>query len=118
MSQLTEKRVALMISDPWEFGTECGTGPFNGTLIDTGTERIADVEVERALVKLDLPIKYSNASYILAICHVRHEGESLDDLEAGGLVSVNISLQTKNTSDINHDDFGNGFGATGSLQFV
>src|SRR5882724_10837999 len=105
MSQLTGKRVALMISDPWEFGTECGAGPFDGKLTDSGTERIADVDIQRALVRLDLPIKYSNTNYVSAICHVRHQGASLDDLEAGGLhVSVNITLLPKDAktfSDIN-----------------
>lgn len=110
-----------MISDPWEFGTECGVGPFFGKLTDSGTEKIADVDVQRALVTLDRAINYSNTNHVSAICHVRHEGASLADLEAGLHVSVNITLlpiEAKTFSGINDEDFRSGFAATGSLQLV
>ena len=122
MSQLSGKRVVLMISDPWDFGTACGVGPFAGTLTDFGTVRIAEQNIQRAVVTLDRPINYSSTNYFSAICQVRHEGASLDGLEAGGFrVSINITLlpkQAKTFSNISDEDFRSGFAATGSLQLV
>jgi hypothetical protein len=121
MYRLIGKRVSLIISDPWEFGTECGFGPFYGKLTDSGAEKIADVDVQRALVTLDRPINYSNTDHVSAICHLRHEGSSLADLEAGLHVSVNITLlpiEAQTFSAINDDDFRRGYAATGSLQLV
>jgi hypothetical protein len=40
--------VAVTISDPWEFGTECGTGPFEGII-----EEISEI---RMLIKLRSPL--------------------------------------------------------------
>jgi hypothetical protein len=119
MSQLIGKSVALMISDPWDFGTECGVGPFNGKITDFGTEKIADEDIERGLVELDRSISYLNTKYVSAICQVRHDGASLDNLKAGLDVSVNIALlpkKAKTLREISSNDFRDGFAALGSLQ--
>ena len=121
MYRLIGKRVALMISDPWEFGTECGVGPFYGQVSDSGTETISNVEVQRVLVALERPLNYSGAIYVSAMCHVRHAGNSFNDLQAGSHVSVNVTLLPKATqkfSEISDDDFRKGFAATGSLQLA
>ncbi len=118
MSQLVGKKVGLMISDPWDFGTACGVGPFYGKVVDCGTKKIADEDVQRALVTLDRPINYLNTNHVSAICSVRHEGASLNDLEAGLDVSVNITLlpkAAKTLYEINGEDFREGFAAIGSL---
>ena len=110
-----------MISDPWDFGTACGVGPFRGRVIDSGTKKIADEDVQRALVTLDRPINYLNTNHVSAICSVRHEGASLEELEAGLDLSVNITLlptEAKTFNDINGEDFRRGFAAIGSLKIV
>ena len=119
MSKIIGKAVALMISDPWDFGTECGVGPFYGRVTDSGTKRIADEDVQRALVTLDRPINYSNTKHVSAICSVRHEGAALEDLDTGSKVSVNITLlpkEAKTFREISGDEFRKGFAAIGSLQ--
>lgn len=121
MYSLIGKRVALMISDPWEFGTECGVGPFYGRFTDAGTERISTVDVQRVLVALERPINYSSTIYVSAICNMRHEGNSLNDLQAGLAISVNVTFLPKAAqkfSGISAVDFRAGFAATGSLQIV
>ena len=118
MSQLLGKKIALMISDPWDFGTKCGVGPFYGTLTDSGTEIIAEVDIQKALIALDRSINYLGAIYDFAICHIRHECSSLSDLQSGATIAVNITLlpiQAKTFSDISPDDLGSGFAAIGSL---
>lgn len=120
-SQLLGKRVALMISDPWDFGTECGVGPFHGKISDADSERIADVDIERVLVTFEHSIKYQMVVYLSAICHIRHEGVSFDDLRRKMPVSVNITLlpiRDKRFIDIKDADFRKGFAATGSIELV
>jgi len=120
-SQLLGRRVALRISDPWEFGTECGGGPFFGHLLDFGNKKILGVDVERALVGLDPPIKYQGASYSAARCDVRHEGTSFYDLNTESRIPVNITLlpaKVTTFSDVDNHLFRRGFLATGSLQFA
>lgn len=121
MRRLIGESVALTVSDPWEFGTECGVRSFYGKVTDFGIEKIGDVDIERTLVTLDAPINYSSANYVSAICHVRHEGASLEDLEAGLNASVNITLlpiEANTFGDINSENFRSGFAASGSLQLA
>jgi hypothetical protein len=104
-------KVALLISDPWEFGTECGVGPFYG--------QISDINKERILVKLDNSIKYLKNYYTSVICDIRHEGISFDDLLKNHLVSVNmilVSIQCEKLVAIMDDDIRSGFAATGTIE--
>jgi len=93
---LTGSIVALVISDPWEFGTECGTGPFLGT--------IKGKDSGKALILLDKTILYSGTNYSVCICTSRHQGKDIDDILNGKKVAANMMLiSTKITSfsDIN-----------------
>jgi hypothetical protein len=110
-SDLLKTKVTLMISDPWDFGTECGVGPFNG--------EFADLDRDRMLVRLERPIKYSNRIFKSALCHVRHEGISTDNLRERTRVSVNITLLSEDFTSLNKVDqavFKEGFGAIGTIE--
>ena len=110
-SQFFGKRVGLMVSDPWDFGTECGVGPFYG--------HIADLSAEQLLIVLECPIKYSNIPYLSAICQVRHEGISIADLRVKGPVSMNVTLlavSAKRLADIKDDDLRRGIAAIGTVE--
>lgn len=65
--KLCGSKVSIMISDPWDFGTECGIGPFWGIIIDTNNESL--------LVQLEKEIKYQRTDLQSAICTIRHERE-------------------------------------------
>ncbi|MGO9711079.1 MAG: hypothetical protein ACLQBL_19620 [Polyangiaceae bacterium] len=65
-------RVALTISDPWELVTACGSGPFEGTVLD--------VESSRILVSLDAPLSYEGESFRIAICQTRQKGTTVETL--------------------------------------
>lgn len=119
VSKLLGKRVALMISDPWEFVTECGVGPFYGEITDIGEERITSLDIERALISLERFIQCSDATYVSAICYIRHEGFSLNNLGGKATVSVNVILlpaQAMRFPEVNADDIRKGFVATGSIE--
>ena len=82
-SDLTNQRVALSISDPWDFGTECGTGPFTGT--------IARIDDEQFVVQLDHPISYRGRVLRIGVVRARHIGERIGSVRSRTL-AANILL--------------------------
>lgn len=102
---------SITISDPWDFGSACGVGPFHG--------RIADAGPQKLLIILDTPIQYSNENYSSATCQVRHAGVSTHDLAAGDPVSFNIVLLPTQTDTLDHitdEQFRKGMAAVGTVQ--
>jgi hypothetical protein len=64
--------VILYVSDPWDFGTECGVGPFIGVVVGSGENRLA--------VRLKQVIHYRNHELRIALASVRHQGRPLTGL--------------------------------------
>ena len=107
---LIEKRIALTISEPWDFGTECGVGPFYGYIID--------VEEKRFLIALENPITYSNATYVLANCQLRYEDDSTSDLRGRAAITVNVTLrsgQAQKLTEINGNYSGDRMTGIGTI---
>ena len=100
--ELVEKLVVLTISDPWDFGEECGVRPFYG--------RITDVDNNRLLIELDAPILYQSINYLAAFGQVRHVDSSVSDLlvPSKPLVPMNITLlhrEVERFADLGNDAF-------------
>ena len=92
---LKGSRVALVISDPWEFGSECGTGPFVGN--------IKDEDSGKTLVRFDKAISYGGTNYPLCICSPRHQGKDISDILNGEKIAANmmlISAKIESLSDV------------------
>lgn len=92
---LKGSRVALVISDPWEFGSECGTGPFEGN--------IKDEDSGKALVRFDKAISYGGTNFSLCICSPRHQGKDISDILNGEKIAANmmlISAKVESLSDV------------------
>ncbi len=64
---LTNLPVSLVVSDPWEFGTECGTGPFLGTITDASADSL--------VIRLATPIVYKGRTLRSAVAKPRHVGD-------------------------------------------
>jgi hypothetical protein len=77
-----QSAVELWVSDPFEFGTECGVGPFKGTVVDTTSEAL--------LVRLHEPFEYGGKRLVAAVARPRHVGDSTDLLATTGKLIVNI----------------------------
>jgi hypothetical protein len=110
-AHLLRKRVALEISDPWDFGTECGTGAFYGL--------ISDADDKSVLVVLEDSIEYAKRVYTRAMCDVRHEGVSTVDLWQRVFIPVNVLLLTASAdrfADITREDLKIAMAAIGSLR--
>jgi hypothetical protein len=93
---LIGSRVALVVSDPWEFGTECGTGPFWGD--------IKDKDIGKVLILLTKTISYGGNNYSVCICTPRHQGKDINDILNGEKIAANmmlISEKVASFSDVN-----------------
>ncbi len=93
---LIGSRVALVVSDPWEFGSECGTGPFVGI--------VKDEDNGKALIHFDKTISYGGTNYSLCICFPRHQGKDINDILNGEKIAANmmlISAKVASLSDVN-----------------
>lgn len=93
---LIGSRIALVVSDPWEFGSECGTGLFIG--------RIKDEDSGKVLVRLDKTIHYGGVNYSLCICSPRHQGKDIKDIFSEEQIAANmmlISAKVTSLRDVN-----------------
>ena len=98
---LTNLPVSLVVSDPWEFGTECGTGPFFGTVTDASTDSL--------IVRFTTPIVYKGRTLRCAVAKPRHVGDqpgtvAFKPLFANViLTTVAVSVVTEVTPDTTKD---------------
>lgn len=90
---LLGSKVSLFISDPWEFGTECGTGPFHGSIVDMDDGRI--------MVLLDKTILYEGYNYVICICSSRFQGKDIKDIFNKVKIPANMMLISANVRSFN-----------------
>jgi hypothetical protein len=70
--------VQLIISEPWEFETEVGTGTLAG--------RVSEVHGEEVVVDLDPPVTFSGVTIASVSARARYEGQRATDADANGVV--------------------------------
>ena len=76
-------RVEVMVSDPWDFVTAHGAGPFFG--------KITHVETAAVLVHMDVPLQDANRAYEYVVAVSRLEVDDLADLAVrGACVGCNL----------------------------
>lgn len=88
--KLIDSRISFIISDPWEFGTECGTDPFFGVT--------KDVDGEKVLILLEKEISYRGVNYYVCISTPRHQGKDIADILNGEIVPANMILISTNVT--------------------
>jgi hypothetical protein len=69
-TDLLNQRVRIEISDPWDFGTECGTAPRKGVLFS-----LSDL---RAVVELDETVVYQGLALQSVVVTSRHANRQLE----------------------------------------
>jgi hypothetical protein len=74
----------VFVSDPWEFGTECGVGPFLGDLYSRSHNEI--------LIGLRSPIKYSGRLFVAILASPRHELPKNSDFPSRESIPANFLL--------------------------
>lgn len=81
-------RTSLVPTDPWEFVTSTGSGPFGGTVTN-----VDSAERETIVIRLDNPIHYEGVEAHFIEASTRHVGDKFESL-FGGTVFCNVMSLT------------------------
>jgi hypothetical protein len=78
--ELKGSTVSVLVSEPWEFGTEHGVGPFTATVfqVNEGGDREQGV-----LLQLTAPLTYQGVQCEYLIASPRYAGEAIGSLITG-----------------------------------
>ncbi|SRR6266481_5118223 len=83
------ERVAFTVSDPWDFVTSAGSGPFKGAVVKTRMNpRTRSISL---LVRCDAVIAYAGEATRSFVVESRLEGRPLDALATGKEVPCNLT---------------------------
>lgn len=90
-TNLINMEVELIVSDPWEFCTELGAGPFNARILQVGKSQ--DVpDKDAVLIQLLSPVTYREVTCEFFVASPRHENETLQSLGEGREVSCGLTV--------------------------
>lgn len=89
-AELVGKRGVLVVSDPWDFGTENGTGPFPFKIVQVGDPQKPD-QRDSVLIRLLTPVQHRSKFWEFFTAAPRHVEASLADLSAGREVGWNLT---------------------------
>src|SRR4051812_3327762 len=90
-NDLVGMHVGIVVSDPWEFGTAHGSGPFDAEIIQAGPNPNRRGKDIAALVRLKLPLQFEGTDCEYFVAQVRHEGTTMDVLRDGRPVHCNLT---------------------------
>jgi len=74
--------VEVSVSDPWDWVTENGSGPFVGEVVANDTNHV--------LVRLKSPIQFADVENVFVLSSTRHAGDSYSNLKTGFSLPSNI----------------------------
>ena len=100
------------MSDPWDFGTEHGTGPFVGT--------VSDVTDERLVIHLSDPIAHGGKMLCTAVAMARHVGDAVTAVTKKTLAVnlVLLPLKITHACELAPDLMRDGVNVIGSVELV
>jgi hypothetical protein len=76
--------VKLVVSDPWDFVSAVGSGPFEAQIVETE----GAVTIDKALIKLAEPLDYAGNVIEYLVATPRHTNQTLDAI-SDGIVHIN-----------------------------
>jgi hypothetical protein len=71
--------VTLMVSDPWDFGTEHGNGPFLAAVVGLESKGEGSAGAQ-ALLRLQTALDFEGVNCEYLIARARHQGDSIRDI--------------------------------------
>lgn len=74
--------VRVFVSDPWEFGTECGVGPFAATIVD--------VDKDTLLLNLREPIEYRGSHLRTLVARARYAPGTIEQSTSEERLAANL----------------------------
>jgi hypothetical protein len=89
---LLDSILDLMVSDPWEFGTECGTAPFSASVTDASQDAL--------LVHLEKSLRYQGKKLVCVLVRPRHAGDSVNTLIQSRKLMANFLFLAREVSSL------------------
>ena len=86
MDDLRGMRVELVISDPWDFVSVVGSGPFRAAVVDA---MLCDTSIDAVLLKLETQLVYEDYICEYLITTPRHEDDDFGHLLSGQSIHAN-----------------------------
>jgi len=80
-------RIAIVPTDPWDFVTENGTGPFSGTVTAVGKLN----QAAAVIIRLDRPLAYKGKSAELLLASTRQPSSGFAATPSPGAVFCNVA---------------------------
>lgn len=119
VAELVGMRVSITVSDPWDFGTEHGTGPFAAKVLQAGSNYWVSGE-DALLLQLETSLSYQGSTCEYFVATPRFEIGSLASLISGYKVECNFTrVPESRTTSANPFDLSwwrGGVGLIGTLQ--
>lgn len=78
-------KINVTVSDPWEFVTEFGSGPFKFKILEV------DKNFKKALIQFVPPLKSDSKRLTYFVVQVRHENESISNLVKNKSIACNLT---------------------------
>lgn len=94
---LVGQRVAVTVSEPWDFGTELGVGPHPGTIV--ADHRATEGHHAAVILQMDYRLVFQGSDYSLVRAAPRRESVGLDRLLAGERVFCSLVAVTPRDGD-------------------
>lgn len=110
-----DQRIEITVSDPWDFVTECGSGPFPATVLRAGSD--GSKEVPDLLISLDSPPRFQNTECKLFVARPRatpSKGSRLQDMPVALTLIPEERLKSENPLDLSW--WRGGIGLIGTLR--
>jgi len=99
--------VTITVGDPWEFGAQCGVGPFPGRVVEERPDAVA--------VVLDVPLSYEGKRLASVVIRPWHVGDQVAALGDGQEVMANCLFTDNESVSLTQGDK-TGMAATGSVR--
>lgn len=90
--------IDLEISDPWEFGTVHGTGPFRALLVKFFTSSTYECD-KLGVAKLDVSVIFKGKTYEYILMQSRHTDVGIEELKRGNTILCNLLAISENSAD-------------------
>ena len=109
-TNLPNREVVVMVSDPWQFGTECGTGPFIGDVVDETTEAV--------VIAMRQSIEYQGKRLRTIVARPRHAKDTVRALSARAMPAnlMLLPIEIHRASDLRPAITENGVMALGTVE--
>lgn len=101
MSELEDLKVELIVSEPWEFGTIHGTGPFLATILKEHRDSNNPTN-DSILLQLEKPLEFEDTKCEFFVASRRLSEDSIWDIGKGisvGCALTQITEERSNSSE-------------------